>query len=198
MLDAGVQRISIPLDVATKEAFDRVKGVDVGGPYRWERQWLLLNEAKRIFGKNRASTHLIVGLGETEKEMVAIIQKCVDMAILPGLFAFTPIRGTALENQAQPSIGKYRRIQTARHLILHRISRYEDMEFDKKGLITDFGISRERLAHIIRTGKPFVTSGCPNCNRPFYNEKPSGPIYNFPRRLTSGELSIVKKELDLE
>lgn len=198
MLDAGVERIGIPLDVATKEAFDRVKGVDVGGPYRWERQWLLLNEAKRIFGKNRVSTHLIVGLGETEKEMVAIIQKCVDMTVLPGLFAFTPVRGTALENQAQPSIGKYRRIQTARHLILHRISRYEDMEFDKKGLITDFGISREILARIIRAGKPFVTSGCPNCNRPFYNEKPSGPIYNFPRGLTSGELSTAKNELGLE
>jgi biotin synthase len=141
---------------------------------------------------------LIVGLGETEKEMVAIIQKCVDMTVLPGLFAFTPIRGTGLENQAQPSIGKYRRIQTARHLILHSNSRYVDMEFDKKGRITYFGISKDRLARILRTGEPFLTSGCPNCNRPFYNEKPSGPIYNFPRGLTSGELSTVKNELGLE
>jgi biotin synthase len=198
MLDAGVERIGIPLDAATKEAFDRVKGIYVGGPYRWEKQWLLLNEAKKVFGKNRVSTHLIVGLGETEEEMVATIQKCVDMTILPGIFAFTPIRGTALENQAQPSIEKYRRIQTARHLILHRTVRCEDMAFDTKGLIRDFGISKERLASIIRTGKPFVTSGCPNCNRPFYNEKPSGPIYNFPTELTSGELSIVEKELGLE
>ncbi|HDI74230.1 MAG TPA: hypothetical protein ENF57_04430 [Candidatus Korarchaeota archaeon] len=26
----------------------------------------------------------------------------------------------------------------------------------------------------------FLTSGCPSCNRPFYNERPRGPIYNFP------------------
>ena len=25
-----------------------------------------------------------------------------------------------------------------------------------------------------------LTSGCPGCNRPFYNERPRGPIYNYP------------------
>jgi biotin synthase len=25
-----------------------------------------------------------------------------------------------------------------------------------------------------------MTSGCPNCNRPYYNETPSGPILNYP------------------
>ena len=119
------------------------------------------------------------------------------MAILPALFAFTPIPGTALGNQAQPPIAKYRRIQIARHLILHRIARCEDMGFDEKGILTDFGISKERLSQIIRTGEPFVTSGCPGCNRPFYNEKPSGPIYNFPRELTLMELSTTMKQLGL-
>ena len=130
--------------------------------------------------------------------MVRTIQRCVDMAIFPALFAFTPIPGTALENQAQPQIARYRRIQTARHLILHRISRYEDMSFNENGLITDFRIGRKRLIEIIRKGEPFLTSGCPGCNRPFYNEKPGGPIYNFPRELTSTELSTAKKELSLE
>jgi biotin synthase-related radical SAM superfamily protein len=144
------------------------------------------------------STHLIVGLGETEKEMVTVIQRCVDMNILPALFAFTPIPETALEKQAQPPIAQYRRIQVARHLILHRIASCKDMDFDERGLIIDFGITRERLSQIIRTGEPFVTSGCPNCNRPFYNEKPSGPIYNFPREPTPTELSTITKQLDLE
>ena len=26
----------------------------------------------------------------------------------------------------------------------------------------------------------FNTYGCEGCNRPFYNERPSGPIYNYP------------------
>lgn len=198
LANAGAERIGIPLDGATREAFDRTKGVGAAGPYSWEKQWQLLNQAKEVFGEGRVSTHLIVGLGETDEEMIRTIQKCVDMAIFPALFAFTPIPGTALGNQAQPQIAKYRRIQTARHLILHRISRYEDMSFDEDGLVTDFNISRKRLTEIIRKGEPFLTSGCPGCNRPFYNEKPSGPIYNFPRELTSTELSTAKKQLSLE
>jgi biotin synthase-related radical SAM superfamily protein len=198
LADAGVERIGIPLDGATKEVFERIKGVNAGGPYSWEKQWQLLNQAIEVFGEGRVSTHFIVGLGETEEEMVNIIQKCFDMTVLPALFAFTPIRGTALGNLAQPPVMSYRRIQIARHLILHRKVRCENMDFDEKGFITDFGISKERLSQIIGTGEPFRTSGCPNCNRPFYNEKPSGPIYNFPEELTLTELSATKKQLGLE
>ncbi|MGA2768069.1 MAG: radical SAM protein [Candidatus Bathyarchaeia archaeon] len=198
LASAGVERIGIPLDAATREAFDRIKGANAGGPYSWKKQWQLLNRAREVFGVGRVSTHLIVGLGETEKEMVSIIQKCVNMAILPALFAFTPIPGTALGNQTQPPIVQYRRIQIARHLIVRRIAKCKDMGFDQKGFITDFGISKERMSQIIRTGEPFVTSGCPNCNRPFFNEKPSGPIYNFPREPTLTELSTTRKQIGLE
>ncbi len=195
LASAGVDRISLPLDAATKEVFDRTKGVIAGGPYSWENQWQLLGQAGQVLGKGRVSTHLIVGLGETEQEMVSTIEKCVDMAILPALFAFTPVLGTAMGSQAQPQIAQYRRIQVARHLISHGIARCEEMKFDEDGTIIDFGMSKEKLSQIIRTSEPFVTSGCPNCNRPFYNEKPSGPIYNFPRELTPTELSTTKKQL---
>ena len=104
LAEAGAERIGISLDAATEELFDKVKGLSAGGPYRWESQFRVLNEAVGIFGKGKVSTHLIVGLGETEREMVNIIQKCVDIGVLPALFAFTPIPGTALENNAQPQI----------------------------------------------------------------------------------------------
>jgi biotin synthase-related radical SAM superfamily protein len=198
LANAGTERIGIPLDAAKKEVFDRTKGFGAKGPYDWRKQWQLLKHAKKIFGEGKVSTHLIVGLGETDKEMLRTIQKCVDLAIFPALFAFTPIPGTTLGNETQPQIKRYRRIQTARHLILHRIVRCEDMSFDEDGFITDFGVDKETLTKIIQTGEPFLTSGCPGCNRPFYNEKPSGPIYNFPRELTSEELSTAKKQLGPE
>jgi len=198
LANVGVERIGIPLDAATKELFDCVKGVGARGPYHWERQWELLKNAKKVFGEGRVSTHLIVGLGETDKEMMRTIQRCADMPVLPALFAFTPIRGTSLGNGKQPQISRYRRIQIARHIILHGIMRYEDMRFDKNGFITDFGIRGVTLAKIIQTGEPFLTSGCPSCNRPFYNEKPSGPIYNFSRGLTPEEVSAAEKQLSRE
>jgi len=195
LAEVGVERIGIPLDAATEGLFNKVKGRHVGGPYVWEEQFKLLSEAVEIFGKGKVSTHLIVGLGETEKEMIETTQKCVDMRVLPALFAFTPISGTALENSPQPSVPAYRRVQLARHLIFHGIARYEDVRFDGRGCISDFGVDKEVLMRIVQTGEPFLTSGCPNCNRPYYNEKPSGPIYNYPRPITKKETGQILQEL---
>jgi len=197
LAEAGVERIGIPLDAATKELFEKIKGRSAGGPYVWEEQFKLLNEALEIFGKGKVSTHLIVGLGETEREMVETVQRCVDMKVLPALFAFTPISGTALENNSQPPVSMYRRVQLARHLIFRGIARYEDMGFDEEDCISDFGVDKEVLIGIIQTGEPFRTSGCPNCNRPYYNEKPSGPIYNYPGSLTEKEKAQTLQELKI-
>jgi biotin synthase len=198
LAEAGVKRIGIPLDAATKELFDKVKGRLAGGPYSWERQFQLLAEAVNVFGRGKVSTHLIAGLGETEREMAETIQRCVDMGVLPALFAFTPIAGTALENKPQPPIETYRRIQLARYLIVNGIARFEDVHFDEKNCITDFGIDKQELLQIVQLDAPFLTSGCPDCNRPYYNEKPSGPIYNYPRKLTEKELALIQNELGLE
>jgi len=195
---AGAERIGIPLDAATEEIFDKVKGKYAGGPYEWKEQFELLAEAVEIFGKAKVSTHLIAGLGESEKEMVQTIQRCVDMGVLPALFAFTPIRGTALESVNPPSVQKYRRVQVARQLIVLGLARFEDMTFDDEGSLTGFGVDGQTLINTIEKSEPFLTSGCPGCNRPYYNEKPSGPIYNFPRVLTDDEVRLVVRELGLE
>ncbi|MBS7632289.1 radical SAM protein [Candidatus Bathyarchaeota archaeon] len=195
LINAGAERVGIPLDAATKEIFNKVKGRSAGGPYRWRQQLELLHKAVTLLGENKVSTHLIVGLGETEKEMIKAIQQCVDMGVQPALFAFTPIRGTALEKADQPPLQRYRRIQLARYLILHKLARFENMRFEKTGNLADLGVGKERLERIIHTGEPFLTSGCPNCNRPYYNEKPSGPIYNYPRPLSETEIADIKREL---
>ena len=197
LAEAGAERIGIPLDAATEEVFNKVKGLAAGGPYEMKRQLTLLEEAVKIFGKGKVSTHLIVGLGETEKEMVYMIQKCVDMGVLPALFAFTPVAGTALENMRQPPIQRYRRIQLARHLITCGITRAENIDFNGEGCITSFGVDVQTLKQVVESGTPFQTSGCPNCNRPYYNEKPSGPIYNYPKPLNAEEIKRVFEELAL-
>ena len=192
---AGVERVGIPLDAATKEIFERIKGRNADGPYRWEDQVKILLEAVKVFGKDAVSTHLIVGLGETEKEMIQRIQWCVDNAIFPALFAFTPISGTKLEGLPQPSIESYRRIQLGHYLITREISRFEDFMFNRMEKIVDFGVESKLLRNVIESGEPFLTSGCPNCNRPYYNERPGGPLYNYPRPLRKDEVEKIKSIL---
>lgn len=195
LADAGAERIGVPLDAATEELFDKVKGASAGGPYNWRKQFGLLEDAVSIFGKGRVSTHLIVGLGETEHEIVGIIQKCVDMGVLPALFAFTPVSGTGLEKSGQPPISKYRRVQMARSLIVHGATRIGKMNFSEEGQVINFGVGKQTLKEILWSGEPFLTSGCPDCNRPYYNEKPRGPIYNFPRDPSEKELGEIQEQL---
>jgi biotin synthase len=198
LAQAGTERIGIALDAATAKLFSQVKGSRANCPYNWKNQFTQLREAVRLFGKGNVSTHLIIGLGENEKDALRLIQKCADMGVLPALFAFTPIRGTALESKSQPQLASYRRVQLARYLIVNGTANYRDMRFNADGKITYFGMKKEKLMRIAETGKPFLTSGCPHCNRPYYNEKPSGPIYNYPRNIQEEEVSAIKQQLNLE
>lgn len=196
LADSGVNRISVALDAATENIFDKVKGWKIEGPYIWQKHIETLMEAVDVFGKGSVNTHLIAGLGETEQELCQTIQWCVDSRVYPSLFAFTPIAGTALEGRPPPSLNSYRRIQIAHYILTHRKVRIENIKFDNDGKLINFGISKEMLMEAVETGEPFRTSGCPGCNRPYYNERPSGPLYNYPRKLTLKEIKEIKRTLD--
>jgi biotin synthase-related radical SAM superfamily protein len=185
---AGADRLGIALDAATETVFNRVKG----GCYSWKNEFHLLSKALEIFGRGNVSTHVIVGLGETEQETVEIIRKCVSMGVLTALFAFTPVRGTTLEGDSPPRLESYRRIQFARYLIVSGKTTTEKMRFDVNGKITDFGLSSQDIVPIILSGVPFLTSGCADCNRPYYNEKPGGPLYNYPKKPTEEEIEKIR------
>ncbi len=189
--DVGVERVTIPLDAANQNVFQRVKG----DFYSWDEHWSGLKRALNVFGKGRVGTHLIVGLGESELDMANTIQKLYDLGVYPGLFAFTPVKGTRMERYPRPSIESYRRVQLLHYLITRGLSRVELMEFNGNYVVKSFGISKERLKRIVKSGTPFLTSGCPNCNRPYYNEPPSGPFYNYPRPLKPDEVIRICEQL---
>lgn len=184
LLDAGADHIGFGLDAACERVFQRVKGGN------WERSLVLIEETAQTF-PGRGAVHLIVGLGETEQEMVERMQWAHDLAVTVGLFAFTPVRGTHLADRPPPPLTVYRRMQAARWLLVHDQVRVEDMSFDTRGRLTCLNAP---LAH---QGKAFQTSGCPDCNRPFYNEQPGGPLYNYPRPLTTEEVGQAIKEMEM-
>jgi biotin synthase len=185
LLEAGADHIGFGLDAACERVFRQVKGGN------WPRSLALIEETARTF-PDRAALHLIVGLGETEKEMVERIQWAHDQGVTVGLFAFTPVRGTHLADMAPPPMAVYRRMQAASWLISHGQSCAWEMTFDPEGRLLDLG------APLPAGGEPFRTSGCPDCNRPYYNEQPGGPLYNYPRPLTPAEAAQAVQEMKLD
>jgi biotin synthase len=189
---AGIDRISIPLDASTPSLFTGIKGSAVGGPYRWSKHVEAIKAAVQVLGKGNVSTHFIVGLGERDDELLPTIQKMVDLGVYPSLFAFTPVRGTRLEEKNPPQLKRYRRIQLAHYLITKNKMRVIDLVFDAQGYIKRYKVNRNILKEAIQMGTPFMTSGCPGCNRPFYNERVSGPRYNFPCSLNIKEIEEIE------
>ena len=170
----GVERVGVGLDCATEEIFRQVKP-----GFHWDRYHQFLDEIMRVFGQ--ASVHLIVGLGESDEALLYKIQEVHDQGVSVALFAFTPIRGTRLRRPA-PEIGRYRALQLAHYLMAHDQVRAETMTFEQ-GRLVRLQTSPLVLLEALREGAPFRTSGCPDCNRPLYNERPSGPRYNYPAPL---------------
>lgn len=192
---AGVERIGIPLDAATKELFDKVKGYSANGPYRWERHLQALRDAVEVFGVGKVSTHLMVGLGETDRDLLRIVQDMTKDGIYPALFAFTPIIGSKMEKMPQPDVSRYHRIQLAHSLITRGISTFNRMSYDLDGTLASFGVDGRLLREVALSGLPFMTSGCPNCNRPYYNERPGGEIFNYPGRPSREKVDIIMKKI---
>ncbi|MHA1793603.1 MAG: radical SAM protein [Promethearchaeota archaeon] len=198
LFDLGVDRIGIALDSPTGSLFSRIKGKEAKGPFRWEGHMKTLEDALEIFGKGRVTTHQIIGMGENIKEEIKFIQEMHDLGVQVGLFAFTPIKGTRMEKHVRPSITYFRKVQVARYLIMYGFIKLSDMSFTDDGKdIVFWGLDEDEVIKIIKRsgGKMFETSGCPNCNRPFYTSSPGRSVYNFPSRLNRSEVEIAVKSV---
>ena len=180
LLEQGAERVSLALDAACERVYRDAKGDD------WSRRLALLYAAAHLF-PGHVGTHLIVGLGETEQEMVTTIQGMVDRRVTVGLFSFTPVAGTMWAKRLPPALPSYRRIQAARHLLLMGACRAADFSFSPSGEILSYGLDLAQLRGLLGDGRAFRTAGCPGCNRPYYNECPGKAMYNYPRPLSAAE-----------
>lgn len=193
MKDAGVNNLVIPLDCASEKIFDAIKGLEAGCPYTWESHLRSLDEAVEVFGRGNVGTHLIIGLGESEEDALNTIQILSNKGIYSALFAYTPVPSSQLQREV-PLIGQYRRIQLASYLIEEGLSSVEKMVFEE-GKLLDYGVKAKVLEEVISSGLPFTTRGCPDCNRPYSTESPGGIIFNYPKKLNSFEIALIRQQL---
>jgi biotin synthase len=181
---AGADCVGLPIDCANSGSYSEIKKGTLSS------QIQLIEQAAAEYPQ-RISTHIMVGLGESEKEVVTLINRMHQLDVTTGLFAFTPIKGTALEGRSRPDPASYRRVQIARYLIYRGFD--PRFEFDTKGRIAGYGYPMDELRTLIDPSA-FETTGCRDCNRPYYNESPGGVMYNYPKELSSSEFKAALKE----
>ena len=193
----GADKIGVALDLATSDLFEKYRGKGVSGPHRWEKYWQFMGDALSVFGQRNVGAHLMVGMGETEREMINLMDRLWQMGVDNHLFSFFAEEGSSLGNMPQPPWSTYLRIQLARYLIENEISSFDQMSFDEKASVTDFGVAPERMETIIHSGIPFMTTGCLDdngevaCNRPFGNCLPDVQQWNYPYPPNREEITLI-------
>jgi len=155
----GVRSVGIGLDACTKALYVKHKpGLS------WERAMDSFDYDFDLF------CHVIIGLGESDEDFLTMSQHMHERGVRLALFAYTPVRGK--RRVGGVSVERYRALQLASYLIEHGTS------------LEDFCIKEGKLVDIPHgfDERAFLTRGCENCNRPFYNERAGEEPYNFPAK----------------
>jgi biotin synthase len=198
----GADIFTVALDAATPELFDRTRGKGVQSPHKWSKYWDILMDAREIFGPRKFGAHIIVGMGETEYDVLALVQKLVDLGGHSHMFCFFPEKGSLMDHLPATPRDQWRRVQLARYLIDYREVRVESMSFDGAGRVTGYGIPQSELDEVIGAGIAFRTSGCPGkfredvsaCDRP-YGDSPPSDIASFPFQPNRRDLRGIRRQL---
>ena len=135
LYDLGAEIFTVALDACNPEVFDRTRGRGVQSPHSWDKYWEILHAAAEIFGPERFGAHLIVGMGESDHDVLTQVQKIRDLGGHSHMFAFFPESGSLMDHLPPVPRPQWRRIQVARYLIDYRGHRIERMRFDETGAL---------------------------------------------------------------
>lgn len=95
--NAGAETIGVHIETPDEALFRKIcPGKEF---HAYEDAW---KQAVDIFGDNRVSSYVLVGLGETHESMVDGIETMVRGGIIPYVVPFRPIAGTPLETHSPP------------------------------------------------------------------------------------------------
>jgi biotin synthase-related radical SAM superfamily protein len=200
--DLGADIFTVALDAATPALFERTRGKGVQSPHTWSKYWEILRDARDVFGPQKFGAHIIVGMGETEYEVLSLVQDLVDMGGHSHMFCFFPEKGSLMDHLPATPRDQWRRVQLARYLIDYRGVRVEQMTFDGEGRVTGFGIPQVELDDVIDAGVAFRTSGCPGkfaddvsaCDRP-YGDSPPSNIASYPFQPNRRDIAKFRRQL---
>ncbi|HLG30731.1 MAG TPA: radical SAM protein [Candidatus Brocadiales bacterium] len=200
----GADTVGIGLDTASKRVFERTRGKGVEGPLSWENYWDVLGKAIRIFGLNKVSCHIIVGIGETDKELTEVFFKINKIGALIHLFSFYPEPDSNMSKRRRPSLNRFRRVQLLRHLIETDSIKPDVLKFDASGKNIGIKASNGKIKEVVEGGLPFIIGGCSckdgdiACNRPFGSYRPGEPFRDFPFYPEPNDITKITKELCLK
>lgn len=205
--DLGVDMIGVGLDAVSRDVFFKRRTDVPNGSLSWDNYMDIIMISRDIFGPDKVNVHTVVGLGETDLEMIDMFYLLTENQILPYLFSFNPEPDSRMGSWSQPDITRWRRIQLVKHLIENYGLKKEDITFDDAGAMVKIratnDIVNEALNHL-DGGLPFMTDGCPDehgtvgCTRPYGSYRPTESFRDYPFMPATDDMVVIRRELQLD
>jgi biotin synthase len=183
LFEKGLLNIGIALDAASNEVYKNTKKKNIS----FDKMLDLITESAKKY-PNKITVHLIIGLGETDFDLINLFNILKKENVNIALFAFTPLKGTQMQFYPKVELERYRYIQFLREIYkkasesdFEKIVHY--INFSENNMIESFSkkiLEFPYILEILNSADYMKTSGCPLCNRPYYNDKPlDKDLYNF-------------------
>ncbi len=200
----GVDMVGIGLDAVTEPLFRSIRSDVPAGGLKWEKYWEILADAREVFGPWKVNVHTVVGLGESDEDLIGLFTELRDSQVLSFLFCFNPEPDSRMAAQPQPPLTRWRRLQLARHLI--EIEGYgpEQFDFDADGRLLRLKAARPAIEAVVADGSAFMADGCPSengepgCTRPYGSYRPTEPFRDYPFAPSASDLEEIRQQLQLD
>ena len=202
--DAGADMIGIGLDAVTEDLFRSIRTDVPKGGLKWHQYWQIVDGARDIFGPWKVNCHTLVGLGETDADLLGIFARLLDRQIFSYLFCFNPEPDSRMGDREKTPLGRWRRIQLAKFLLEERGLDPAAFRFDDDGALVRILAPRELVEEVVDDAHAFMTNGCPStggtpgCTRPMGSWRPTETPRDFPWRPTDEETRFIRQTLDLD
>ncbi len=199
----GVDMIGIGLDAVTEELFGDIRTRVPAGGLKWDKYWQVVADAREIFGPWKVNVHTVVGLGESDHDLVSLFVTLRDRQVFSYLFCFNPEPGSRMAAHPKPTLVRWRRLQLARHLIEAEGYDLERFSFDSKGAMAGVHAAPPAIEEIVTQGTAFMTDGCPGengepgCTRPYGSYRPVEAFRDYPFAPATGDLEQIRQQLQL-
>jgi biotin synthase len=200
----GVDMIGIGLDAVTEELFRHIRTDVPAGGLKWEKYWEVVADAREIFGPWKVNVHTLVGLGETDRDLVEIFLRLREQEIFSYLFCFNPEPDSRMADHPKSPLSRWRRVQLARYLIEAEGYDLDRFDFDADGGLVHLRADPAAVDAVIDQGVPFVTNGCPGengepgCTRPYGSYRPAEPFRDYPFVPDASDLAEIRQQMRLD
>ncbi len=202
--EAGAEMIGIGLDAVTEGLFRSIRSDVPKGGLRWDNYWNIVNLARDIYGPWKVNCHTLVGLGETDYDLMEIFERLLNRQIYSYLFCFNPEPDSRMADHPKSSVSRWRRIQLAKFLLEECGLEASAFDYDDDGALTRINAPSDLVEQVVHDGYAFLTNGCPSsggepgCTRPMGSWRPSEAPRDYPWQPTDADRVAVREQLDLE